>query len=197
MNQREYKRFLHLPKEKRPESFFKYRNLAEKLLGYKRRQNLVIHHLRDTEEQREFNDNYYERWGIDFNGEMKYCILVTKEEHTAIHKLSEETKAKISKSVSISKTKLTREQRKENKKCADSNYRKQNKEKIKKYKEEYYIKNQETIKENVKEYRNSHKDKIREYNKKWKEKNRDKVLEAKRKAYRKKKQLKNSNNKAS
>lgn len=67
---------------------------------------VVIHHLRDTEEQRKYNDEYYELWGleIDDTGNEhfeygKYVIFVTKEEHREIHGCSEETRNKISKSV--------------------------------------------------------------------------------------------------
>ena len=63
----------------------------------------VIHHLRDTEEQRKYNDEHYELWGfeIDENGADhfeygKYVIFVTKEEHSKIHSQSEETRKKIS-----------------------------------------------------------------------------------------------------
>ncbi len=49
--------------------FFYFRNLAVKELGL--RKGYVIHHLRDTEEQRIFNDTYYERWGYDFDGETR------------------------------------------------------------------------------------------------------------------------------
>ena len=123
MNQKEYKKYLQGPKENRPKNFFYYRNLAEKILGYKRRAGLTIHHLRNTPEQQYFNDNFYERWGIDFDGKMKYCICITTEEHKKLHALSKETKEKISKSVSIAKTKLTPNQRKLNKQKSD-NYKK-------------------------------------------------------------------------
>lgn len=63
---------------------------------------VVIHHLRDTEEQRKHNDEHYELWGfeIDENGNEhfeygKYIIFVTKEEHLKIHHQSEETRKKI------------------------------------------------------------------------------------------------------
>lgn len=63
----------------------------------------VRHHLRDTEEQRKYNDEHYELWGfeIDENGNEhfeygKYIIFVTDEEHLAIHHVSEETRNKIS-----------------------------------------------------------------------------------------------------
>jgi hypothetical protein len=62
-----------------------WRQKANKILGYKHRAGLVIHHLCETEEQREFNLNYYERWGIDFDGQMKYCILMTVKEHKSYH----------------------------------------------------------------------------------------------------------------
>lgn len=60
----------------------------------------IIHHLRDTEEQRKYNDEHYELWGHNLDGTFeygKYVIFVTKEEHTAIHVDSEETKYKKSK----------------------------------------------------------------------------------------------------
>lgn len=55
---------------------------------------VVIHHLRDTEEQRKYNDEHYELWGHNLDGSFeygKYVVFVTKEEHTEIHKCSEET----------------------------------------------------------------------------------------------------------
>lgn len=61
----------------------------------------VIHHLRDTEEQRKYNDEHYELWGfeLDENGNEyfeygKYVIFVTKEEHIEIHRDSDETRQK-------------------------------------------------------------------------------------------------------
>ena len=67
----------------------------------------VIHHLRDTEEQRKYNDEHYELWGHNLDGTFeygKYVIFVTKEEHTEIHKRSEETRAKISETTKIAMT---------------------------------------------------------------------------------------------
>ena len=58
----------------------------------------IIHHLRDTEEQRKYNDEHYELWGHNLDGTFeygKYVIFVTKEEHAEIHKCSEETRQKI------------------------------------------------------------------------------------------------------
>ena len=61
----------------------------------------VIHHLRDTEEQRNYNDTHYELWGFNENGIFeygKYVIFVTQEQHSQIHMCSEETRRKISES---------------------------------------------------------------------------------------------------
>ena len=55
----------------------------------------VKHHLRNTEEQRKYNDEHYEMWGFNLDGTFeygKYIIFITPEEHNAIHKDSEETK---------------------------------------------------------------------------------------------------------
>lgn len=60
---------------------------------------IVRHHLRDTEEQRKYNDEHYEYFGFNQDGTFeygKYVIFVTKEEHTAIHRVSDETKEKLS-----------------------------------------------------------------------------------------------------
>ena len=90
----------------------------------------VIHHLRDTEEQRKYNDEHYELFGfeIDEYGNEhfeygKYVVFWTKEHHNSYHnsyhsqsdetkakransnrgkKRSDETKAKMSKSISES-----------------------------------------------------------------------------------------------
>ena len=64
---------------------------------------VVIHHLRDTEEQRKYNDEHYELWGfeVDKDGNEhfeygKYVIFLTKEDHDLYHQLSDETRKKIS-----------------------------------------------------------------------------------------------------
>ena len=64
----------------------------------------VIHHLRDTEEQRKYNDEHYELFGfeIDESGNEifnygKYVVFWTKEHHNEYHRLSEENKLLISK----------------------------------------------------------------------------------------------------
>ena len=63
----------------------------------------VRHHLRDTEEQRKYNDEHYELWGfeIDESGNEhfeygKYMIFVTSEEHLQIHSICDDTRKKIS-----------------------------------------------------------------------------------------------------
>ena len=90
---------------------FYYYNKTRKIqrsLQYNSDPNAIVrHHLRDTEEQRKYNDEHYEMWGfeIDENGNEhfeygKYIIFVTKEEHSKIHACSEETRNKRSKSLS-------------------------------------------------------------------------------------------------
>ena len=91
MNQKEWKQSLKY------EGKYYYRNLAVKHFSLTK--GHVIHHLRDTKEQRIFNDTYYERWGFDFNGKMKYCVKLTKEKHIEIHSVSEETRKNISKAL--------------------------------------------------------------------------------------------------
>lgn len=66
-------------------------------------QECVIHHRDDTEECRKYNEEHYERWGIDENGEFtegKYVKFMTRSAHTTYHHkgkiLSEETRQKIS-----------------------------------------------------------------------------------------------------
>ena len=57
-----------------------------------------IHHLRDTEEQRKYNDEHYELWGHNLDGSFeygKYVIFVTEEWHNNYHAQSEETRQKI------------------------------------------------------------------------------------------------------
>ena len=63
----------------------------------------VIHHLRDTEEQRKYNDEHYEMFGfeIDEDGNEhfeygKYVVFWTKEHHNEYHHCSEETRKKLS-----------------------------------------------------------------------------------------------------
>lgn len=72
----------------------------QKTLKYNPDPNATVrHHLRDTEEQRKYNDEHYEYFGFNQDGTFeygKYIVFVTKEEHHAIHSVSEETKKKMS-----------------------------------------------------------------------------------------------------
>jgi hypothetical protein len=84
MNQIEWRGISH--SSDRPKGFWVFRNQAlDYFFNGKRPKGWVIHHLRDTEEQRNFNDQHYERWGIDFDGNMKYCIPMTVEDHQKYH----------------------------------------------------------------------------------------------------------------
>jgi len=62
---------------------YEFRNKAVKYFNLQKGE--VIHHLRETEEQRNFNDQYYERWGFDFDGNMKYAIKMSNSNHTIYH----------------------------------------------------------------------------------------------------------------
>lgn len=102
MDQKQWKVATSKVSDDDKKEFFYFRNLAVKELGL--RKGYVIHHLRDTEEQRIFNDTYYERWGYDFDGVCKYCVLMKVEDHRAYHRLSEETRKKISDSNKATKS---------------------------------------------------------------------------------------------
>ena len=93
MNQKQWKIESRKVSKENKKEFFYFRNLAVKELGACK--GYVIHHLRDTEEQRTFNDTYYERWGFDFDCVCKYCVLMKVEDHRLYHTLSEETRKKI------------------------------------------------------------------------------------------------------
>ena len=80
MNRKEWKK---LSKSKKNKEFWYWRNKAVKFFNLQKGE--VIHHLIETDEQKEFNKKYYERWGFDFNETMKYCIKMTKEEHDNYH----------------------------------------------------------------------------------------------------------------
>ena len=81
----------------------------QKSLKYNSDPNAITrHHLRDTEEQRKYNDEHYELWGfeIDENGNEhfeygKYIVFMTPEEHTKLHHVSEETRLKLSNSLHL------------------------------------------------------------------------------------------------
>lgn len=104
MNQKEWK---YLRDNQRSTLDFTYYNRVRKIqksLQYNPDKDAkTIHHLRDTEEQRKYNDEHYELWGfeIDENDNEhftygKYVIFLTKEEHDTHHKFSSETRKKIS-----------------------------------------------------------------------------------------------------
>ena len=99
MNQREWKKSGKFPGKN--EWYNKTRKLQKGLIYTSDPNAKIIHHLRDTEEQRKYNDEHYELWGHNLDGTFeygKYVIFVTKEEHSKIHACSEETRNKISKS---------------------------------------------------------------------------------------------------
>ena len=100
MNQKEWKKSGKFPGK------YKWYNLTRKFqrsLCYEQDPNAtVIHHLRDTEEQRKYNDEHYELWGfeIDENGNEhfeygKYVVFWTKERHNSYHAESDETRNRI------------------------------------------------------------------------------------------------------
>ena len=106
MNRREWKESCNFSND----SYYWY-NKVRKLLSSREFELLencdtdarVIHHLRDTEEQRKYNDEHYELFGfeIDENGNEhfeygKYVVFWTKEHHNEYHRCSEETRARIS-----------------------------------------------------------------------------------------------------
>ena len=96
MNQKEWKKSDKFPGKY--EWYNKTRKLQRSLQFNTDKDAKVIHHLRDTEEQRKYNDEHYELWGHNLDGTFeygKYVIFVTKEEHTEIHKRSEETRKKM------------------------------------------------------------------------------------------------------
>lgn len=95
MNQREWK------KSGKFHGKYEWYNKTRKIqlsLKYNQDENANrIHHLRDTEEQRRYNDEHYELWGHNLDGTFeygKYVIFVTEEWHNNYHKDSEETKQK-------------------------------------------------------------------------------------------------------
>lgn len=99
MNQKEWKYLRDNHKELL--DFTYYNNARGIQLSLKCNQDpnaVVIHHLRDTEEQRNYNDEHYELWGHNLDGTFeygKYVVFVTKKEHADIHRMSEETKKKL------------------------------------------------------------------------------------------------------
>ena len=96
MNQKEWKKSGKFPGK------YKWYHLTRRFqrsLCYEQDPNAtVIHHLRDTEEQRKYNDEHYEFWGFNQDGTFeygKYVVFWTKEKHDSYHAASEETHRKI------------------------------------------------------------------------------------------------------
>lgn len=77
-------------------SFYTKTREIQKSLQYNPDPNaVVIHHLRDTEEQRKYNDEHYELWGHNLDGTFeygKYVVFWTEEDHFKYHHMSEETR---------------------------------------------------------------------------------------------------------
>lgn len=110
MNRKEWAEFCKIDKAK---AYFWYNKARKKRISkeFESLENCdkdakVIHHLRDTEEQRKYNDEHYELWGfeIDENGNEhfeygKYVVFWTKEHHNEYHSCSEETNKKRSESL--------------------------------------------------------------------------------------------------
>ena len=107
MNQQEWKHLLHINKYSLDFTYYNKTRKIQKSLCYEQDPNAkIIHHLRDTEEQRKYNDEHYELWGfeIDENGNEhfeygKYVVFWTKGHHDEYHSQSEETKKKRSDSL--------------------------------------------------------------------------------------------------
>lgn len=105
MNQKEWKKSGKFPGK------YKWYNQTRKFqrsLCYEHDPNAnIIHHLRDTEEQRKYNDEHYEYWGFNQDGTFeygKYVVFWTKEHHDNYHTASDETRKKNSDSVKASRT---------------------------------------------------------------------------------------------
>ena len=110
MDRKEWVEFCKIDKAK---AYFWYNKVTKKRISKEFESDTrtdkdakVIHHLRDTEEQRKYNDEHYELFGfeIDKNGNEhfeygKYVVFWTKEHHNEYHSCSEETRKKRSESL--------------------------------------------------------------------------------------------------
>lgn len=96
MNQKEWKKSGNFTGKHK---WYNKTRKLQKSLRYESDPNAtIIHHLRDTEEQRKYNDEHYELWGHNLDGTFeygKYVAFWTKEKHDAYHSASEETRRKI------------------------------------------------------------------------------------------------------
>ena len=110
MNHKQWKEF---SKTNHQEAYYWYNKVTKKRISKEfeslnncDKEAKVIHHLRDTEEQRKYNDEHYEMFGfeIDEHGNEifeygKYVVFWTKEHHNEYHRCSEETSKKRSESL--------------------------------------------------------------------------------------------------
>lgn len=99
MNRKEWKDLCKVDKAK---AYYWYNIVKAKLLSKEfefdertDKDAKVIHHLRDTEEQRKYNDEHYELFGMNLDGTFeygKYVVFWTKEHHNEYHSDSVETR---------------------------------------------------------------------------------------------------------
>lgn len=90
---------------KNPEYKYVHKLLREWKIANNITENCVTHHRDDTEETRKYNEEHYELWGFDENGnfiEGKYVVFMTNSEHTSYHHKgmthTEEVRQRLSKS---------------------------------------------------------------------------------------------------
>lgn len=78
-----YNEWNKLQYKERPAKFVILVRSIQRSLKYNSNPNATqIHHLRDTEEQRKYNDLHYEYWGFNQDGTFeygKYVILLLKK----------------------------------------------------------------------------------------------------------------------
>ena len=108
-----HKQWKELSKTNHQEAYYWYNKVTKKIISKEfesaprtDKDAKVIHHLRDTEEQRKYNDEHYEMFGfeIDERGNEifeygKYVVFWTKEHHNEYHRSSKETNKKRSESL--------------------------------------------------------------------------------------------------
>lgn len=96
MNQKEWKYLCHYNKCFVDFTYYNNTRKIQKSLQYNNDPKAtIIHHLRDTEEQRKYNDEHYELWGFNLDGTFeygKYVVFVTEEWHNKYHSDSVETR---------------------------------------------------------------------------------------------------------
>lgn len=99
----DYKKWKQLKKESKKLLDWTYYNKSHQLMKQFNINNNTnkteVHHLMDTPEQIAYNCEHYEMWGHNLDGTFeygKYVIFVTRKEHSAIHKISKDTRKKLS-----------------------------------------------------------------------------------------------------